>query len=1322
MTRRGFTIAAVAVAGLCLALVAASLVVLHTSWFREKVRERIVSEVEQATGGRAGIGSFRFDGGAMRAEVRDFVLHGTEEPGAPPLLRARRIAVGFKLASFLRRDINIQSLEVEVPELRIVVHPDGSTNLPHPRVPRPGTRNTIEQFLALAIGRVDVYGGTVECGIEKAGIDLHGEQLRARLFYEASPEKYRGEVSIRRANLKSRHVPAGPLDIAASVELEGGRLALHNASLRTAKSTVNFDGTVGHWLSPRVEAKFSGEISLAEFARAWSLPVAPHGIASLQGTVRYDESGGWQARSMVSASGLAFDRDGVRITGASLHAVADWKADRLTVSSLSVAALGGRFDGTAAIESNTQLRIDGSIRGLPLDRAFAARGLAPPPWSGAVSGEVQLRGTLGSPLRSVAATLDVTGPSLHGGIQLEYNQDAGRLSLGKTTLQTAASRIQLQGDPGQSLRVVVETRDLNDLVPFFNLAGVIIPRPLPIELEHGTARFEGTVTGGLRSPHIEGRVTLRDSIYEGRKFERASASIDVTATGVRIDGLAVEFGKLRATGQARLGLRNFRIEPQLPLGATLTVDNANLATLLPRDYHGPELSGIASAQFVVQGTMGQPGVHATVEIAHASIASQPFDTLRGDVDYAGLRLAISKGQARIGGASVEWSASYTHAAGDWRQGALHVKLAAANVLLSSLTHWKSLMPGADGHLNAQLEGSADVDEKGVRVHELLALAESLDVALGKRPLGLVRFRATTTGDTLEIRPRAELAGAGISGIVRVGLDAAHAVKGDLQFRRLALSTLRAWWSQENTEPLPVEAYSEGKLTFHGNGFDVMRWQARVDIGMLEIKPRADASNSKIEELGLRNAEPIVLEGTLGEWSISHARLLGHDTNLEISGKVSLGAKGRFDLRFRGGVDLAILHDFENDLAAAGTSELDAEVRGPLDDPGLYGRLKLINASLYFSGVPNGIDKANGTIFFDSHRATIESLTAQTGGGTLSVSGFLGFGGTDRVYRLQATAKQVRVRYPEGVSTTMNAALTLTGTASRSLLAGTVSVARSSINPRMDFAGLLTHSSQSVVTPAMSNDLLRGMQFDVRIDTVPNARLETTLTRDVQIEANLRLRGTPAKPILLGRISSTQGELNFFGTKYNVARGEVSFVNPVKLEPVVNLDLETRIRGIDVTVNLAGPLNKLNMTYRSDPPLQLQELMALLTVGRAPSSNPSVAVRQFDSGLDWQQMGASVLLGQALATPITGRLQRFFGVSRIKIDPQLRGVDNNPQARLTVEQQISNDITFTYITNLNKGQQQTVGLQWNVNKQWSIQAVREENGIFEVEFLYRKQFK
>jgi translocation and assembly module TamB len=1306
-------------AALCLSVVAAFLVAVRTSWFREKVRERIVREVERASGGRAEIGAFQFDGGRLTAEVRDFVLHGTEEPGAPPLLRARRISVGLKLVSIIRRVIDIQSLEIEAPQLRIVVHPDGTTNLPRPAVPRRGPGNAVERFLALAIDRVDVFDGTAECGIEKIGLELHGEQLRARLFYQASPEKYLGEVSLRNANLRSPQVPAGPLDISASVELESNRLAFRVANARTAKSSIGFEGAVADWRSPHLEARFSGEISMAEFARAWSLPVAPTGTASVQGGVHYDGSGSWRAHANIAAKGLAYQGSGLRVTGASLNATADWSPGRLHVSRLHVTALGGAFDGSASMGGDAGVRIDGRVRGLRLDRAFAARGLAAPPWSGIISGEVRLRGPSGSTVRRVEADLALAGPSLRGGVQLEYDRKLNQISLGKTAIETAASRVELQGDPGKSLRVKVETRDLHDLIPAFNLAGVTIPQPLPVGLEHGSASFEGTVTGGLRSPRIQGRLAFRNVIHQGRKFDRASAAIDVAAGAARIEHIAVEQGSLRVNGEARIGLLGYRMDSRQPLAATVTISQADLATLAPPEAR---LSGTAAARLTLRGTPDEPIVHGSVELTRGSVASQPFDTIRGTVDYAGRRLAVSQAQAMIGNAPVEWSATYTHAPGNWRQGSLSAKLTTAELPLSQLVLWKSTLPAAEGRLNAQLEVSADVNEKELRIRTLTALVESLDVALGSRPLGSVRLRATTTGDVLEIRPRAELAGASISGSVRMGLGAPHQIEGDLQFRRLALSTIRTWWAQRSADPLPVEAFSEGKLAFRGQGFDALRWQVRADVSLLEIKPRAGATGSRIEELGLRNAEPIVIEGTLGDWRISHARLLGHDTNLEIAGKVSLGDKGRFDLRFRGGVDLAILQDFEKDLSASGTSELDAEVRGPLADPGLYGRLKLVNASLYFSGVPNGIDKANGTVFFDRHRATIESLTAQTGGGTISLSGFLGFGGADTVYRLQATANQVRVRYPEGFSTTANATLNLTGTAGRSLLGGTVRVSRSSISTRVDMSGLLSQSAQPVVTPVISNALLRGMQFDVRIETVPNARLETTLTRDVQIEANLRLRGSPAKPILLGRISASQGELNFFGTKYNIARAEISFVNPAKLEPVVNLDLETRIRGIDVTVNLAGPPNKLNMTYRSDPPLQLQELMALLTVGRAPSTNPSVAVRQFDSGLDWQQVGAGALLGQALATPITGRLQRFFGVSRIKIDPQLRGVENNPQARLTVEQQISKDVTFSYITNLNNTQQQIVGLQWNVNKQWSIQAVREENGMFGVEFLYRKQFK
>ena len=99
-----------------------------------------------------------------------------------------------------------------------------------------------------------------------------------------------------------------------------------------------------------------------------------------------------------------------------------------------------------------------------------------------------------------------------------------------------------------------------------------------------------------------------------------------------------------------------------------------------------------------------------------------------------------------------------------------------------------------------------------------------------------------------------------------------------------------------------------------------------------------------------------------------------------------------------------------------------------------------------------------------------------------------------------------------------------------------------------------------------------------------------------------------------------------------------------------------------------------------------------------------------------------LLGQAVAAPITGRLQKLFGVTRLKIDPELTGVTNIPQAWVTAEQQLSREVTVTYIFNLNRAQQQIVRLQWDFSKDFSVLAVRDENGIFGVDFLWRKRFK
>ena len=114
---RGRKIAAIVAASLTalvIMLLVATVVVVHTEWFRNMVREKIVAAVEDATGGKVDIASLTFDWSHLRAEVRGLVIHGLEPPAAAPLFRASLLQVDVKLLSPARGFVDIAYLLVDL--------------------------------------------------------------------------------------------------------------------------------------------------------------------------------------------------------------------------------------------------------------------------------------------------------------------------------------------------------------------------------------------------------------------------------------------------------------------------------------------------------------------------------------------------------------------------------------------------------------------------------------------------------------------------------------------------------------------------------------------------------------------------------------------------------------------------------------------------------------------------------------------------------------------------------------------------------------------------------------------------------------------------------------------------------------------------------------------------------------------------------------------------------------------------------------------------------------------------------------------------------
>ncbi len=1317
-----------AVIGLVALAIAAGVLLVRSAWFSEKVRQRILREVEQSTGGRAEIGAFHFDWREMRAEARSFVLRGTEGPGERPLFEARLVQVGLKIVSALLRDIDISLLRLEQPKIHIIVYPDGATNLPQPPVARRSSRNAIEQMLDLSIGELSIEGGLLAVNSRLIPLDLNGAELRARLFYDARAPSYGGRVSFENLLLKSPvTLPVG-FGANFSVTVKSGEVAISEGHLFTKRSSIRAGGAIRNLQAPRADVRFDAELASQEWAQLLRLPVDVQGVIKLAGTTSFAGSDDYSLEAQLAGSGLELRYRKLRLTD--IRAVSDLKLSpgRAELEGMRLSALGGEFAGKAFVRERGRFGLEGELRDISVERLLRLAELKTPAWSGRLSGVTSLQGQLDRwPPRNVTARsrLAVVAEAgqlpLQGALDIDYDQSAGIIELGDSYLSSPSSEVRFQGTLGRSLRLSLQSEKLEELMPLVSAVRSDVPQSLPISLERGSARFEGLVTGPIDGPRVSGRISLESFRFRGRRFSRFDGDVGATASSVRVRSFSLRFEDMRLQGELEVGLGNWKAESSSPLAGSFAATNVRLGRILAEAGSQVSVDGIASGSLTVGGTVGAPEWRARASITAPVVYGERFDTGRVEASYAGDSVDVHSASVESGTERLFGKGSFRFPPGDSRNGTLRFELSGNSLPLSRLAG-PDRFPGVTALLEFDSRGEVAIQSARPQLESLAGALSISDIRFDGQPAGDVKCIAETKESSLLVRLHGEIAGARISGQSAWRLDGKNQVKGDLEFSRLALSSLRPWWAPAagGTE-LPMEGHADGRISFSGEGFKPAGWKALMEVPTLVIAPETVEADPHV--LRLTNEGPVLMSVDNKALRVERAVLSGKDTHLTVSGGIEFVPENSVQLRLRGAVNLAVLRNFDPDLTASGNSTLDATVRGRASSPEIFGRLEFENGSFYLSDVPNGIDKASGVIAFSRDRATIENLTAETGGGKLTFGGFIGFGGEQIVYRLQVEAAQVRVRYPEGVSTTADASLNLTGTSTNSTLSGNVTILRSSISPRVDLAGMFAQSLRPLVTPGTQNKLLRGMLFDVRVQSSPNARLDTALTRDIQAEADLRLRGTSYKPVLLGRISATQGEVSFLGTKYSINRGDVSFLNPVKLDPVVNMDLATRVMGTEVSITFAGPLDRLNVTYRSDPPLQPSEIIALLAVGRAPSTDPTVMARQAE--LDQSnlgQLGATAVIGEALAAPVTGRLQRFFGVSRIRIDPRLTGVENNPQTQLTLEQQVSRDVTFTYITNVSRGQEQVIRVEWNVNRRWSIVALRDENGLFGIDVLFRKQFR
>ncbi len=369
---------------------------MSSAAFENLMRGRLVAEIERVTGGRVEIAQFHWRLLDLEADVDGLVIHGLEAPGEAPYARVGHMRVELSVLGFFSPRILLNDLEIDRPQIHLIVYPGGETNQPHPLKPRKPGEPTLDRLFDLRAGRVAVEQGVVDYDNRAASFDFQNRyapldftasQVSLALRYVApqsgASESFRVEAGARDLNL-ARSLPRNKPTavhglLRATLDLTRTAAYLRSFEL-TAHSrdgqdhTLRITGSLQDFSRPAWQGKIAGDFDMRLLEAITGYPNAPEGLAHLDLDAA-GAAGEFRIDGPVHVTGGAYIGTGVYERGIQLDARVHADSNRLLISSI-VAQLhqGGSIDGTVDLAHWLPRVPGGATLGAPAPHAVHAPG------------------------------------------------------------------------------------------------------------------------------------------------------------------------------------------------------------------------------------------------------------------------------------------------------------------------------------------------------------------------------------------------------------------------------------------------------------------------------------------------------------------------------------------------------------------------------------------------------------------------------------------------------------------------------------------------------------------------------------------------------------------------------------------------------------------------------------------------------------------------------------------------------------------------------------------------------------------------------------
>jgi hypothetical protein len=910
--------------------------------------------------------------------------------------------------------------------------------------------------------------------------------------------------------------------------------------------------------------------------------------------------------------------------------------------------------------------------------------------------------------------------------RVSYSVDPSWISLGESWVATPKTYVDFRGRTayGERSQIPFHVTSLDWLESDRVLAAIMTAFGSPTGAVDvgGSGQFDGVMLLGFTKPRIEGTFTGDNMRAWDTVWGHGTAKVVIengyaTITdGIVTAGTPEARSEIRADGTFSLGYP--RKDSGEEINARIFVNRRPLADL----RHAFELDiypvdGTVSGEYHLYGKYETPFGFGRLLIDNGIAYGETFDSANSSLRFEGAGVRLDAMQVRkstglvTGAAWVGWDGNYSFNADGNRIPVESMKTAA--------------FPRAplSGLLQFTATGTGTFDEPRydvrLRVDDLFAADEGI---------GQLTGRLSLRGELLTMELEAASPRLVMSGSGRIALTDEMDAELTVRFSNTSLDPYVRFF-EPRLSPF-TSAVAGGTIRVVGE---------LADVDHLVVDGRVEQLDLKLFDYQVSNRDPETnayrpLELTLDQHVVNvvQLRLFGEGTRLDLNGNVNLH-DSTIALTAAGDANLGILQGFFRDIRSSGAATLRAKVDGPLAKPVFSGSAAIANGRVRQLSLPHSLEAINGQISFDAGGIRIDNVRARLASGDVTFGGRVTLNGfVPGELNLTATGQQMRIRYPEGFVSNIDADLALLGSPQSPLLRGTVTVHDALYSKRFEpNAEIFNLGAGGAPLAGAAPAAAFPLRFDVQIDAPSALRVENNLARLVA-SADLQLRGTYDRPLLFGSAQIERGDVIFEGNRYLVTRGTIGFANPARIEPYFDVEAETRVRvasagqsiAYRVTLGFTGTASRMSVNLNSDPPLSSVGI-ALLLFGQTSSTdlnselrmlNPSAASRSEEDLL--KAAGARLLTG-SISAPVNRAVEQTLGVD-LQITPSIGTSETDPltpSARLILGRRLSSRayVTFARPLGTAAGATQILVLEYDQNDRVGWVLTQNGDRTFSIDF-------